>query len=154
MNASKIIGLVLLAYGALAAAEPMAVAEPLAIKVWRDPSCSCCKRWISHLEANGFVVQDHLSNDMQAQKTKHKVPTELASCHTATINGYTIEGHVPADDIKKLLRQKPIAAGIAVPGMPAGSPGMEMGNRRDPYQVLLFGKGKKAQVFSEHGKSE
>lgn len=110
-------------------------AEPIAIDVYRDPNCGCCKAWISHLQDNGFAVNDHVDSQMSALKQRLGVPPRLASCHTAVIDGKFVEGHVPAADILK-LRQRPDLLGAAVPGMPAGSPGMEMGNRRQAYQVI------------------
>ncbi len=110
-------------------------AEPIAIDVYRDPNCGCCKAWISHLQDNGFAVNDHVDSHMSALKQRLGVPPRLASCHTGVIDGKFVEGHVPAADILK-LRQRPDLLGAAVPGMPAGAPGMEMGNRRQAYQVI------------------
>jgi len=110
-------------------------AEPISIDVHRDANCGCCKAWISHLQDNGFSVNDHVESDMSAVKQRLGVPPRLASCHTAVIDGKFVEGHVPAADILK-LRQQPDLLGAAVPGMPAGSPGMEMGDRRQAYQVI------------------
>ena len=109
-------------------------AEPIAIEVYRAAGCSCCEKWIDHLEANGFSVTDHADQDMSAVKSRLGVPHRLASCHTAVIDGKFVEGHVPAADILK-LRQRPDLLGAAVPGMPTGSPGMEMDGRQDTYQV-------------------
>jgi len=110
-------------------------AEPLVIDVHRDPNCGCCKAWISHLQDNGFTVNDHVENDMSAVKQRLGVPPRLASCHTGVIDGKFVEGHVPAADILT-LRQRPDLLGAAVPGMPTGSPGMERGNVVDAYQVI------------------
>lgn len=110
-------------------------AEPIGIEVHRDANCGCCKAWISHLQDNGFQVTDHVESDMRAVKQRLGVPPRLASCHTGVIDGKFVEGHVPAADILK-LRQQPDLLGAAVPGMPAGSPGMEVGDRRQPYQVI------------------
>ncbi|MET1078639.1 MAG: DUF411 domain-containing protein [Pseudomonas sp.] len=110
-------------------------AEPIAIEVFRDPNCGCCKAWINHLEDNGFTVTDRVESNMSAVKSRLGVPPRLASCHTGVINGQFIEGHVPAADILK-LRQRPDLLGAAVPGMPTGSPGMERGALRDAYQVI------------------
>jgi hypothetical protein len=124
-------------------------AEPLTIDVHRDANCGCCKAWISHLEDNGFSVIDHVETDMSAVKQRLGVPPRLASCHTGVINGQFVEGHVPAADILK-LRQQPDLLGAAVPGMPAGSPGMEYGNVRDAYQVIGLDKQGAEQVISEY----
>ncbi|MDA7085071.1 DUF411 domain-containing protein [Pseudomonas sp. SA3-5] len=110
-------------------------AEPIDIDVHRDANCGCCKAWISHLQENGFNVIDHVESDMSAVKQRLGVPPRLASCHTGVIDGKFVEGHVPAADILK-LRQQPDLLGAAVPGMPAGSPGMEMGDRQQAYQVI------------------
>jgi hypothetical protein len=109
------------------------------IKVWKDPNCGCCTGWVEHLRSNGFVAAVTNSADMQAVKVRLGVPEELASCHTAEIAGYVIEGHVPAQAIRRLLTEKLAARGLAVPGMPIGSPGME-GGTPEVYEVILFGK--------------
>lgn len=108
------------------------------ITVYRDASCGCCSRWIAHLKQHVFNVTDHVVHDMAAVKSRYQVPAHMSSCHTAVIDGYVIEGHVPAADIKRLLRDKPYVAGLSVPGMPVGSPGMEMAGRRDPFAVYGF----------------
>ncbi|CAD5379446.1 CopG protein [Pseudomonas sp. OF001] len=110
-------------------------ADALTIDVHRDANCGCCKDWIKHLEANGFSVRDHVEPDMSAVKQRLGVAPRLASCHTGVIDGKFVEGHVPAAQILE-LRQRPDLLGLAVPGMPAGSPGMEYGDRRDAYQVI------------------
>jgi hypothetical protein len=109
------------------------------IKVWKDPNCGCCTGWVEHLRRNGFIATVVETADMQAVKTRLAVPAELAACHTAEIARYIIEGHVPAQAINRLLAEKPDALGLAVPGMPIGSPGME-GGTPAVYDVLLFGK--------------
>lgn len=118
--------------------------------VYRSPTCSCCGKWIEHAKQNHFVIKDIVSDDMQAIKQKLGVPEKLASCHTAIVDGYVIEGHVPAADIEKLLQTKPKVVGISAPGMPMGSPGMEMGGRQDDYAVVSFDKDGNVEVFSEH----
>jgi len=110
-------------------------ADPLTIDVHRDANCGCCKTWISHLQANGFKVNDHVEADMSSVKQRLGVQPRLASCHTGVINGKFVEGHVPADQVIALTRRDDLK-GIAVPGMPIGSPGMEMGDRKDAYQVI------------------
>ena len=132
------------------AEDPVKTVEPIVIEVYRSPSCGCCGKWIAHLKENQFDVKDHVTNDVQVIKDKYGVPEKMASCHTALVNGYVVEGHVPAADIKKLLKLKPAVIGISVPGMPSGTPGMEMGGRKDPYQVVSFDKEKKYQVFSSY----
>ncbi len=123
------------------------VAKKPIITVYKDPSCGCCKKWIEHLIKNGYRVDAKDTPNMMEIKRTLGVPEALTACHTAVVNGYLIEGHVPAADIDRLLEQKPRVAGLAVPGMPAGSPGMEgMGTQR--YQVLTFDKNGKTKVFA------
>ena len=132
------------------AATTLALSVPLT-NVYKDPNCGCCRAWVEHLKANGFSVEVHDVRNVTWHKQKFGVPERLASCHTATVNGYTLEGHVPASDIKRLLTERPRATGLAVPGMAEGSPVMETG-KRDPYQVLLFHKGGKTAVYNSYGK--
>ena len=120
-----------------AAAAPASLAADRTIKVYKDPNCGCCKEWIKHLEQNGFKVEVMDMPDLSAVKTKYGVGDNLRSCHTGVIGDYVIEGHVPADLIVKMLDEKPKIAGLAVPGMPMGSPGME-GATKEPYDVLTF----------------
>ncbi|MEO7522134.1 MAG: DUF411 domain-containing protein [Gemmatimonas sp.] len=103
---------------------------------------------MTHVKSAGFATTVHDTADMTTVKRSMGVPAKLESCHTARVGGYTIEGHVPADVIEKLLREKPVALGLAVPGMPAGSPGMEMGGRKDKYDIMLFEKSGKSRVFA------
>ncbi|ANI13334.1 MULTISPECIES: DUF411 domain-containing protein [Pseudomonas] len=124
-------------------------AEPLTIDVHRDVNCGCCKDWIKHLQANGFTVNDHVEADMSAVKTRLGVPYTMGSCHTGVIDGKFVEGHVPASEVLK-LRERADLVGAAVPGMPMGSPGMEMGGRYDAYQVLGLGKDGKAVVLADY----
>jgi hypothetical protein len=124
-------------------------AEPLTIDVHRDANCGCCKAWISHLQDNGFTVNDHVETDMAAVKQRLGVPPRLASCHTGVIDGKFVEGHVPAADILK-LRQRPDLLGAAVPGMPLGSPGMEYGDRVDAYQVIGLDRERRDQVLADY----
>ncbi len=120
------------------------------ITVYRNPSCSCCGGWIAHLTAQGFQPRNVLTSDMNALKEQYGVPNDLASCHTAVINGYVIEGHVPANDIKRLIAEKLDVAGIAVPGMPIGTPGMESGNVQEPFTVFSFDEQGNAEAFNHH----
>jgi hypothetical protein len=123
--------------------------KPVEVVVYKDPDCGCCKAWVSHLEKNGFHVTTHDTRDMASVKQGIGVPPALQSCHTALVNGYVIEGHVSASDIRRLLASKPKIAGLAVPGMPAGSPGME-GMTKQSYDVIAFEKNGKANVFAKH----
>jgi len=123
-----------------------------ALQVWKDPHCGCCNDWIAHMEKNGFraSVADE-GND--AARARLGVAQKFASCHTALVQGYVIEGHVPVADILRLLKEKPRALGLAVPGMPIGSPGMDgpaYGGRRDAYQVLLIQKDGSAEIFTSY----
>jgi hypothetical protein len=108
------------------------------ITVHKDPSCGCCSGWVEHLQNAGFVAKVLETRDIDAVKARLGVPDDLAACHTAELSGYIVEGHVPAAALKRLLAEKPKAAGLAVPGMPVGSPGME-GGSPEPYDVVLFG---------------
>ncbi len=122
----------------------------LDIKVYRDPSCHCCGKWMDHLTAQGFQPENISESDMDAFKQEQGVPADLTSCHTAVIDGYLIEGHVPAADIKRLLAERPAVAGLAAPGMPMGSPGMESEDEHDDFTVFSFDSQGHAEVFSEY----
>jgi len=119
-----------------------------AMTVWKSPSCGCCGGWIDHVRNAGFSVTVHEMDDVEPVKLRLGVPEQLQSCHTAEVEGYALEGHVPADSIVRLLRERPTAKGLAVPGMPQGSPGMETGVK-DPYQVVLFGTPNGARVYEQ-----
>jgi hypothetical protein len=121
-------------FAAAAKAEPATRAL-----IHRDASCGCCGRWAARLKEAGFAVEIVNEPDMKAVKSRLGVPAELTSCHTAEIEGYVVEGHTPVAAIKRLLQEKPKATGLATPGMPSGSPGMEMGGEAEPYEVFLFG---------------
>jgi hypothetical protein len=125
------------------------------LQVWKDPQCGCCQAWIEHLQARGFAVEVHDVGNTAARK-RLGLPERLASCHTAWVGGYVIEGHVPAADIERLLKQKPAALGLAVPGMPIGSPGMDgpaYKGRKDAYQVLLVRRDGSTSVFASYAGS-
>ncbi|MDZ8227697.1 DUF411 domain-containing protein [Nostoc sp. ChiVER01] len=121
--------------------------------VYHSPDCNCCGGWINHLKAQGFQITDFSTPDIETVKQKFNVPDNLSSCHTAIVNGYVIEGHVPADDIKRLLQEKPNVTGLSVPQMPVGTPGMEMGDRKDPFSVLSFDSKDSVAVFNEYPSS-
>jgi hypothetical protein len=133
---------------ALVACAQSAAATTLVIT--KTATCGCCKHWVDHVRKAGFTVEVHDVEDVTPTARRLGVPDELRSCHTTQADGYVIEGHVPAADIKRLLAQKPKATGIAVPGMVAGSPGMEAGGHSEPYKVLLFTKDGKTKVFATH----
>jgi hypothetical protein len=119
------------------------------IEVFKSASCGCCGAWVDHLRENGFDVKTHDVTDVPAQRKKLGMPERLGSCHSAKVGGYVIEGHVPAADIHRLLKEKPRALGLAVPSMPPGSPGME-GPRSVPYDTLLVGRDGSDRVFAKH----
>lgn len=124
-------------------------ADLLKIDVHRDANCGCCKEWVKHLQASGFDVNDHVETDMTTIKAKLGVPESLRSCHTAVINGKFVEGHVPAEQIKQLNDRKDLI-GVAVPGMPVGSPGMAYGDTRQPYKVLGVTRSGAEEVVAEY----
>lgn len=133
-----------------AATGAEAATGALKITVYRNPSCSCCGGWMDYLTTQGFQPRNVLTSDMNALKQQYGVPNDLASCHTAVINGYVIEGHVPADDIKRLLAEQPTVAGIAVPQMPIGTPGMESGDVREPFTVFSFDEQGNTKAFNQY----
>ncbi len=136
---------------ALRPAVSAGASKPMAITVYKDPACGCCTKWVSHLQANGFAPEVHDRSDMNALKDSLGVPPALRSCHTAVAGKYVIEGHVPAADLKQLLVAKPAGTvGLAVPGMPVGSPGMEMGDRSVEYAVVAFTAAGSTHVFAKH----
>jgi hypothetical protein len=144
-----------LALAPLASWATQAAKDKVLVEVWKDPNCGCCKDWVSHLQANGFAVKVNETGN-NAMRAKLGIPQNLGSCHTALVGGYAVEGHVPAADIRKLLKEKPQAVGLTVPGMPVGSPGMDgaiYGKRRDPYDVLLVLKTGQTRVFSSYNKA-
>ncbi len=120
------------------------------ITVFRSPTCGCCGQWIEHAKAAGFQVKDEVTEDMDAIKQRYGVPQSLISCHTTVVGDYVVEGHIPAEDVQKLLTEKPDIAGIAVPGMPIGSPGMESGDYTEPYTVFSFTESGEIDAFAEH----
>ncbi|OOG46390.1 DUF411 domain-containing protein [Polaromonas sp. A23] len=122
------------------------------VEVWKDPGCGCCKDWVAHMEANGFDVKVHDSGNTAARK-RLGVPDKLGSCHTALVGGYAIEGHVPAREVHRLLKERPAAVGLSVPGMPVGSPGMDgkiYGDRKDPYDVVLISRNGSTRVYQSY----
>lgn len=142
------ISMVALAVLTTAFASHRTVNPPKEITVWKSPSCGCCGKWVAYMKEHGFKVTVVDMNDVTPVKRQHGVPQNLWSCHTAVVDGYVIEGHVPAADIERLLRDHPAIAGLAVPGMVTGSPGME-GGQAEAYDVMAFGNAK-TQVYSHH----
>lgn len=143
---------VLAAAGEVPAGEVAGQAEGAlpVLKVWKSPTCGCCNRWVDHMRAAGFRVEATDVGDIGMVKRLAGIPPRLESCHTAIVAGYRIEGHVPAADVRRLLEERPAIAGLAVPGMVTGSPGMEAPDgTREPYDVLAFGR-KGVEVFARH----
>ena len=120
------------------------------VVMYKHPQCGCCGAWADHLRENGFVVREVSTLEMALVKSEAGVPSELGSCHTATVGGYLVEGHVPAVDVRRMLDERPEIAGIAVPGMPLGSPGMEGPYEAESYEVIGFDAHGPAGVFASH----
>lgn len=139
-------------FGAIAFAAMFvgSAAHAATMTVFKSPSCGCCAKWVEHVEQHGFKVTVVPTADMMALKEKLGVPGQAISCHTTKVGNYIVEGHVPAADIKRMLAQKPKARGIAVAGMPMGSPGMEHGNHRQPYATLLIKHDGTTSIFAQH----
>lgn len=137
--------------GAIVEWPVFAQTKPL-VEVWKDPTCGCCGDWVSHMEASGFQVQVHDTGNAPVRK-RLGVPEKMGSCHTALVGGYALEGHVPAREIQRLLKERPRAIGLAVPGMPVGSPGMDgaiYNGRKDPYDVILLLADDKSRVYQSY----
>jgi hypothetical protein len=138
----------LIATLALGLYGPTRAAGPTPLEVWHDPSCGCCAGWVRHMRADGFAVTVHPTADLVAVKAANGVPVALQSCHTALTNGYVIEGHVPAGDVRRLLAERPRARGLAAPGMPASAPGMDQPG--EAYEVVLFGAPSGERIWGRH----
>ncbi len=145
----RFLALCLVATLALVSPPRLAAEELPAMTVWKSPWCGCCGAWVDHMRAAGFPVQVREVEELDGIKRMAGIPAPLQSCHTAQVGGYVIEGHVPAADINRLLAERPAGRGLAVPGMPSGSPGMENG-AYDPYDVLLLRRDGRTEVFSSH----
>lgn len=120
------------------------------VQVYKSPTCGCCSKWVDYLRTEGFTVETTDVADLTAVKARYGVPGAMSSCHTALVGGYVVEGHVPAEDLRRLLSEQPDVTGIAVPGMPIGSPGMEQGDRRDPFATYAFRPNATPEVFARH----
>ncbi len=120
-----------------------------AVKVYKSPTCGCCGKWVEHMKANGFKVVTHEMNDVTPHKQRLGVPVGMGSCHTAEVGGYLVEGHVPADDVKRLLAEKPKAKGLVSPGMPQSAPGMDMPGKQ-PYEIFLVRQDGSTSSFARH----
>ncbi len=119
------------------------------VEVFKSPSCGCCGKWVEHMKTNGFKVVTHETNDIAPLKQRLGVPLGMGSCHTAEVGGYLIEGHVPADDVKRLLAEKPNAKGLVSPGMPQSAPGMDLPGKQ-PYEILLVRRDGSTSTYAKH----
>ena len=146
MRIKKRLSVAAVAFALLACGQAMATT----IDVVKSPYCGCCSLWVEYLRANGFTVRVTDTEDLDPVAHRHGVPDNLRSCHTATVEGYALEGHVPAADIRRLLAERPQAAGLAVPGMPIGSPGMEQGTTIQPYEVHLVHLDGTTSVYAKY----
>lgn len=145
---------VMLTSASLFSASVQAKTEPI-VEVWKTVSCGCCHDWVAHMQANGFHVVTHDVSEAEkaAKRASVGIPAQLGSCHTALVKGYALEGHVPASDVRRLLKELPKAAGLTVPGMPIGSPGMDgpaYGGRKDTYATLLVQRDGSSIIFQNH----
>lgn len=147
MLAAVLVSLASAHAGKAASTDRATSAKPIAIKVYKTPDCECCKTWVQHLRDNGFQVETVDMPDLSLINQKYGVKPAFEACHTAVVNGYVVEGHVPADVIMKLLKEHPAVAGVAVPGMPSGSPGMEVGSK-ERYDVLTFDRAGRTRVYA------
>jgi hypothetical protein len=147
MMGAGVLGAVLAVAATMAGAQGKGA--PIPMKVYKSPTCGCCQKWVEHVKAAGFAPEVEDMPSVTPVKDKSNVPAALRSCHTALVGGYVVEGHVPVETVQRMLREKPKVAGIAVPGMPVGSPGMEMGDRKDPYEVVSFPADGKTSVYEK-----
>lgn len=145
------IVLALVALGAYLQFGSTASEDLPAVTVYKSPTCGCCAKWATHLREEGFSVDVQSRMNVQPIKRELGVPGDLAACHTATVGGYVVEGHVPAREVKRLLREQPEVTGLGVPGMPIGSPGMERGDRVEPYTVHAFTSSGETEAFATYG---
>ena len=127
-----------------------AAPDNLIVDVYKSPTCGCCTKWVDHLKANGFQVRAHDTANVASHKARLGVPAGYGSCHTAQVGGYLVEGHVPAKEIKRLLKDKPPVRGLVVPAMPMGSPGMEAGDRKDAYDVFVVNRDGSTQTYAHY----
>lgn len=140
------------ALAALVALPVLAVSPAGEVQVYKSPTCGCCGAWVEHMRGAGFKVVVTEVDNPSAVRARLGLPDRYGSCHTATVGGYVLEGHVPAAEVKRLLATRPAALGLSVPGMVPGSPGMEAGTRHDPYQVLLIDRAGHGSVYASYPK--
>jgi hypothetical protein len=138
--------------GGLLLAAPVRAADPPLVKVWKTPTCGCCGKWVNHIRNSGFRVDVTDVPDTTPMQQANGLPPRLGSCHTAVVDGYVVEGHVPAAEVRRLLKERPRILGLAAPGMPAGSPGMDVPDS-PPWQVLAVGRDGSTAVWSRHSGS-
>lgn len=150
LDRRTVLGCALAVIPAAACSRPAKATE---VNVYKSPYCGCCGAWVDNLRLSGLSVVVHDMDDVTPIASKAGVPDGARSCHTALVDGYFLEGHVPASDIRKLLRERPKARGIAVPGMPTGSPGMEQGDRKDAYATLIVDRSGVTRVFARHNQA-
>jgi hypothetical protein len=143
--------IVILTVGLLAPMGAAVAQQNPTVEVYKTPMCGCCSKWVEHLRAHGFTVRTTDVATLEDIKVRQRVPPHVQSCHTAVVNGYVVEGHVPARDVRRLVTERPAVAGLAVAGMPIGSPGMEVpGRPPEPYNVLAFDRHGKTEVFASY----
>lgn len=149
---AAVVGVLAIAGAALVVAQQKPVSSRTPIVVYKTATCGCCSLWVEHMRQNGFQpeVHDVSAAQVRAVSRSAGLADDGASCHTTKVGNYIVEGHVPASDVKRLLKEKPAIAGIAAPGMPLGSPGMEQGGRKEAYDVISFTKAGKTAVFAKH----
>jgi hypothetical protein len=151
MSRNRVLALAVAAFATFGTAVAQQQQAAPLVEVFKTPTCGCCSKWVDHMRANGFTVRTSDLNDLTQIKKSRGVPARVESCHTAVVNGYVVEGHVPASDVHRLLKEKPAISGIAVGGMPAGSPGMEYpGTKAQAYDVMSFDKSGAMRVFAKH----
>ncbi len=149
--AAGLLGALISVGGIVIAQKPAPASQAYTVHVYKSPTCGCCASWVKHLEQHGFKTLVTDSNNVAGIKAQRGVPARVQSCHTAVVDGYVIEGHVPAADVQRLLKERPSVVGIAVPGMPIGSPGMEVpGQKPQAYDVVAFDKQGQTRVFASH----
>lgn len=147
---SAMLGCLLWAAPGLRAGEPATTDKLPVVKVWKTPSCGCCGKWVTYMREAGFTVEVTELADVAPIKARNGIPPRLSSCHTAVVDGYVVEGHVPADDVRRLLKERPPVVGLSVPEMPAGSPGMDVPDS-PPYTVVSFTRDGESQAYATHG---
>jgi hypothetical protein len=151
MSIKKLLATIAVVATVSVAAATFAQKPAPTVQVYKSPTCGCCANWVKHLQQHGFVTRVTDSNDVASIKAQRGVPARVQSCHTAVVDGYVLEGHVPAADVQRLLKERPAIVGLAVPGMPIGSPGMEVpGQKPQAYDVVAFDKQGQTRTYASH----